>query len=145
MNLRRNRKFVQEGAFVGYNTKQRKILIDALESHRDETLTAEQIAEFAGKDSISRSAVYRNLSALEAQGLVKRIVTNGSNKVSYRYTGSENCKSHLHLECSKCGKTFHLDRPSTENLIDAVMQDSDFKIDSASVLYGVCGKCQEEK
>ena len=130
---------------MGYNTKQRKNLIEALEHHRDETLTAEQIVDLVGKDVISKSAVYRNLSSLESQGLVKRIVTSGSTKVFFRYTGSEDCKSHLHLECSKCGKTIHLNKPSTNNLIDAVLQDSDFKVDSSStVLYGICGECQDK-
>ncbi|MBR0302635.1 MAG: transcriptional repressor [Clostridia bacterium] len=130
---------------MGYNTKQRKRLIETLEQHRDETLSAEQITDLVGKDSISVSAVYRNLSSLESQGLVKRIVTNGSNKVYYRYTGSEGCRSHLHLECSKCGKTIHLDKPATNNLIDTVLHDSDFKVDSSStVLYGVCGECQDK-
>ncbi len=130
---------------MGYNTKQRKNLIEALEQHRDETLTAEQIVDLVGNDAISKSAVYRNLSSLESQGLVKRIVTNGSNKVYFRYTGSEDCKSHLHLECSKCGKTIHLNKPSTNSLIDAVLHDSDFRVDSSStVLYGVCGECMDK-
>ncbi|MBQ3356792.1 MAG: transcriptional repressor [Oscillospiraceae bacterium] len=128
---------------MGYMTSQRKALFDALEQHRDEALTAEQIIALMDK-SASRSAVYRNLSALEKQGLVKKTVIGGANRVLYRYVGSKECQDHLHLECSKCGKTYHLKTPATNALIDDVMQDANFQIDSTNtVLYGVCGKCRK--
>ena len=125
-----------------YMTRQRRKLLETLEKHRDETLCADQIVAYAGDEILSRSAIYRNLSSLESEGYVKRIVTSGKNKLFYRYIGSDECKNHIHLECSKCGKTFHLDVPSTNTLIEKVMQDSDFKIDiKNTVLHGICGKC----
>ncbi len=132
-----------EGLTLGYMTSQRKALFDVLELHRDEALSAEQIMEFIG-ECASRSAVYRNLSALEKSGLVKKTAATDSNKILYRYVGSDVCKNSLHLECSKCGKVFHLDEPSTNSLIDNVMQGSDFMVDSKdTVLHGVCEKCRK--
>ena len=128
---------------MSYMTSQRKVLFETLEQHRDETLSAEQIIELIG-DNASRSAVYRNLSALEKQGLIKKTTASGSNKALFRYVGSRECKDHLHLECSKCGKTYHLNLPATSALINNVLQDTKFKIDSSStVLYGVCEKCRK--
>lgn len=125
-----------------YLTSQRKALYELLEEHRDEALSADRIIELIG-DVASRSAVYRNLSALEKDELIKKTTASGSNKVFYRYVGSKECKDHLHLECSKCGKTYHLDMPATNVLIGDVMQGADFEVDSSStVLYGVCGKCR---
>ena len=125
-------------------TSQRKALFDVLELHRDEALSAEQIVELIG-GGVSRSAVYRNLSALEKSGLVKKTAAGDSNKALYRYVGSNVCKDHLHLECSKCGKVFHLDELSTGTLIANVLQGSDFMVDSSNtVLHGVCVKCRNE-
>ncbi len=125
-------------------TSQRKALFDVLELHRDEALSAEQIMELIG-DGASRSAVYRNLSALEKNGLVKKTAAGDSNKVLYRYVGSNVCKDHLHLECTKCGKVFHLDAPSTNTLINNIMKGSDFMVDSTdTVLHGVCVKCRKK-
>ena len=127
---------------VEYVTSLRKVLFEVLEQHRDEALSADQILLFMG-DHASRSAVYRNLSALEKQGLIKKVAVSGSNKAMYRYTGSKECRDHLHLECSKCGKTYHLKMPATNALIDGVMQDANFRIDTkCTVLYGVCEKCR---
>ena len=125
---------------MGYVTVQRKALFEVLEQHRDESLGADQIVSLMG-ESVSRSAIYRNLSSLEKQGLIKKTFVCGSNKVLYRYTGSKECRDHLHLECSKCGKTYHLKTPATNALIDGVMLDANFRIDTKdTVLYGVCEK-----
>ncbi len=128
---------------VGYVTSQRKALLEVLEQHRDETFCADRIISIMG-ESMSRSAVYRNLSSLEKQGLIKKATVSSSNKVLYRYTGSKECRDHLHLECSKCGKTYHLKMTATYALIDGVMQDANFRIDTKdTVLYGVCEKCRD--
>ncbi|MCR4615737.1 MAG: transcriptional repressor [Clostridiales bacterium] len=128
---------------MSYMTLQRKALIDVLEQHRDEPLSADRIITLIGENA-SRSAVYRNLSALEKQGLIKKTAASGSNKTLYRYVGSDECRDHLHLECSACGKTYHLKVPATNALINDVMQDANFQIDSSStVLYGICEKCRK--
>ncbi len=130
-------------SLLSYMTSQRKALYETLEQHRDEALTAEQIMSFIG-DGVSRSAVYRNLASLEKQGAIKRTAAPGSNTVMYRYTGSDTCRNHLHLECSECGNTYHLNVPATAALINDVMQDASFQVDSSStVLYGICEKCRK--
>ena len=128
-----------------YATKQRRLLLDVLEKHFDETLSADIIADLIGSDSVSRSAIYRNLSSLEADGLVKRVTLPSSQKAGFRYVGASDCKKHLHLECSRCGRTFHLALPSSNELIDNVMRDAGFKVDSATtVLNGICEDCRKD-
>ncbi len=129
---------------MNYETKQRSALVETLEEHRDEILAADTIAQLtAAKYSVSRSAVYRNLAKLEADGTIRRITVPGEARAFYRYTASPVCRRHIHLECSECGRTFHLDVGSTDSLIDSVMRQSNFRVDSGStVLYGVCGDCR---
>ena len=57
-----------------YLTRQRKQLLEYLSKHTDEQMTARQIADALTAESISISAVYRNLSALEVQLLTKNVV-----------------------------------------------------------------------
>ncbi len=128
-----------------YVTTQRKALLDALEERRDEPLSAEQILALIG-DGVSRSAVYRNLAELEKRGMVIKATSSGSNKALYKYIGSEECRDHLHLECSNCGRVFHLKLAATNTLIDGVMCDANFRVDrAATVLYGLCEKCRESR
>ena len=127
-----------------YTTKQRKQLLDVLEAHLDETLSANEICSLVSPEAISPSAIYRNLAALEKEGLVKRVSLPFTQKTGFRYVGSRECKNHLHLECTMCGRTFHLPTPATSQLIENVRQNSGFKIDSANtVLTGVCPDCEK--
>lgn len=125
-----------------YMTQPRKRLMTYLHNHADETLSAGQIA--GDLPEISVSAVYRNLSALEQEGAVRKVVKSGSREVFYRYVDAAACKSHLHLSCKKCGQTFHMDADETEELVRSIATLDKFAVDRAdTVLYGVCEKCQE--
>lgn len=124
-----------------YMTKQRKLLTDYLAQHTDESISAGQIAE-ALADTISKSAVYRNLSALEAEGKIRRVVSGSSREVVYQYVDGHDCKGCLHLSCTKCGKTVHMQKQIADTLVDSVALTDNFSIDKGeTVIYGVCAKC----
>ena len=128
----------------GYSTKQRKTLTDYLTSHRDEELTATEIARALRSEGISLSAVYRNLASLEEEGLVQRITRAGDRKIFFRFSGAEECREHIHLRCRKCGKTFHMDAGTTDLLDEKVAERCGFKMDRAeTVINGVCGECDK--
>ncbi|MBQ7595120.1 MAG: transcriptional repressor [Clostridia bacterium] len=129
-----------------YSTRQRKAMLDYLIQHKDESVTANQIAAGLEESGVSISAVYRNLASLEEEGKVTKISKGGSRKVYFRYTAAEDCRSHIHLSCRQCGKTYHMNVPATENLVSSVEKDSGFSVDrSLSVLYGVCEGCRNNK
>ena len=126
-----------------YMTKQRKDLLLYLSEHADEVLSAKQIAEALSGEEISVSAVYRNLSALEETGKVKRVSRAGSREVFFRYVASPACRGCLHLSCKRCGKTFHMDAKDADELISRLAIKEQFLVDRAeTVVYGVCGTCQ---
>ena len=127
-----------------YKTGQRRRLLDFLEKHRDRQFSAEQIAELIAAEGgeISLSAIYRNLERLEQEGAVRRAAAGEGRKAVYQYTGGE-CSEHLHLQCTGCGSTIHLDHESTEALRDAAQSCAGFSIDERkTVLYGRCSKCR---
>ena len=46
------------------------------------------------------------------------------------------------MSCKRCGKTYHMDVPTTQTLVDQVAEGAGFRVDrSATVLYGVCRDC----
>ena len=137
-----------------YMTQPRKRLLTYLHNHADEDLTAAKIAEELPE--ISVSAVYRNLSALEKDGAVRKVAKNGSREVFYQYRKAEACRDHLHLSCGCeganneytckiCGRTFHMDEAGTQALLDAIARVDGFTVDREdTVLYGICGECQNK-
>ena len=128
-----------------YMTKQRKILLEYLEEHADENISAKQIIDALSEYGISTSAIYRNIAALESENKITRVTKNGSREIYYRFTDSNECKKCIHLSCEKCGKTFHMNIEGAQQLVDNVEKSDMFRIDKANtVLYGLCKKCSEE-
>ncbi|MBO4407009.1 MAG: transcriptional repressor [Clostridia bacterium] len=129
-----------------YATKQRKRLLAFLEEHPDELFSVKEIAAALAPEGVSLSAVYRNVADMEEEGKLTRITRDGARTVLYRYADDEECKKHLHLSCFRCGKTYHMEEPVTDELIRAVAKSSDFDVDSQStVLYGICRDCKRRQ
>ena len=127
-----------------YKTKQRALLAQFLSRHPDETLSAREIAAALAGEGVSVSAVYRNLSRMEEEGLVRRASKAGSRETFFRYVEAEPCRHSLHMSCKRCGKTYHMDDRGAEELIRALTQNEHFALDrTETVLYGVCGTCRK--
>ena len=128
---------------AAYITKQRRILMTFLEDHPDESLTAADIAKALKEESISVSAVYRNLAALEEEGRVRRVSRSGGREAYYQFTDTEACRTHLHLLCKTCGATYHMDKSDADQLIRTLSEHERFAVDTVdTVLYGTCEACQ---
>ena len=126
-----------------YETRQRDSLIRFLNRHPDQLLSVQQIARALCQQQISLSAVYRNLSQLEVEGLIRKSAKPGSREAYYQYVGAPDCHAHLHLSCTRCGKTFHMDAEHTAQLTRAMWELDGFDLDiHKTVLYGICQNCR---
>ncbi len=142
-DLQMNRK-LEMCPMAKYLTRQRKQLLNYLSAHTDEQMTARQIADALEADQVSVSAVYRNLSALEEEGLLKRSVRDGTRDLFFQYIAAEPCKNSLHLSCRVCGKSIHLGARETRQLLSSTLESTGFQIDkSETILYGVCAECRK--
>lgn len=125
-----------------YQTKQRKKLLEYLECHTDELLSVEQIAKALANDNISVSAIYRNFAKLESEGKVRKASRTGERNIYYQYIAAEHCRESLHLNCKKCGKSYHLNAQLAETITKGLLSTEKFEIDIANtVIYGICDVC----
>ena len=128
---------------AAYLTKQRRILLNFLAEHPDESLSAADIAKALEGGSISVSAVYRNLAALEEEGRIRRVARSGGREIYYQYTDTDACRTQLHLLCKVCGGTYHMAKPDADQLIRTLAEHEKFAVDTVdTVLYGTCEACQ---
>ena len=129
-----------------YMTSQRKILLEYLSRHHERQISAKQIEEDLRLQGISLSAVYRNLSDLENENLVKRCTKGGKREVYYQYVATESCKNALHLTCKICGRTTHMSADTTSDFCLRLLASDGFEVDkSETIIYGVCKNCRQEK
>ena len=129
-------------AMQKYFTEQRRIILEYLESRKDECVTAKEIAA-ALSLSVSKSAVYRNLAALAEEGKVVRVGLSGDRSFGYRYAGSHTCAGKIHISCVKCGRTEHVSPAATARLERALAAEEGFSLRKGEcMLYGVCKSCR---
>ncbi len=126
-----------------YMTEQRKLLMSFLEQHHDKQMSVKDIAEALSDKKISVSALYRNLTFLEKAGHISRTLKSGSRESYYQYVKAEVCKNSIHITCTGCGKTFHMNTVAAESMINAVKATDGFEISRLkTVLYGTCKECR---
>lgn len=125
-----------------YNTQQRKKLIDFMRENTEKTFTIEEIIENMGDEGISQSTAYRLMTKLVEEGLVHRTVKGNSRSFVYQYISDSHCEGHLHIKCTGCGKVCHLDSGITAHIKNDIKDNTEFEIDSHTVLLGRCDNCK---
>ncbi|ADU24196.1 MULTISPECIES: Fur family transcriptional regulator [Ruminococcus] len=133
-----------------YNTVQRGELLEFMAKHRTTAFTVKEIADMMRTDSDipkppGESTVYRLIKELVESGEVKRTVRGNSRTFVYQLTDGESCHHHLHMKCVSCGKLYHMDDESSRVLVERILQEDSFEIDSSAVLPGKCGGCRGTK
>ena len=89
----------------------------------------------------STGTVYRNLSTLIDQGLVKKIHF-GSTFDRFE----ANTKPHYHLICESCGNIFDFDMAIYEDLNDQAKKLTTFTINYHKLdFYGICQDCRQSE
>ena len=91
----------------------------------------------ASMPKISLGTVYRNLSQLEDEGMIRSIVDG----TMTRYDG--NIIPHHHLQCTVCGKLFDIEITDT-HLKSSIKEDFQFEVDKIEmVFFGICSDHKE--
>ena len=85
-----------------YSTKPRALILEILSKAQGHISAKEIIEQLKNHGQAASSAtVYRTLSLLEAQGLVKKM-TVGTGPACYQYMNERACLEHFHLKCTEC-------------------------------------------
>ena len=131
-----------------YQTQQRKILISFLVDSHDRQLTIEEIMEGLKDEgrNVPQNSVYRLMKKLVDEGVVRRHAKEDSRQYVYQIIESEECHSHLHLQCTECGKLVHLSHEATSEARQWMQGATGFELNQEKTfLYGTCKECKKNK
>lgn len=128
-----------------YNTDRKKEIIALLSTHAKGALTTEEICGKILSDGKGKSTVYRIISELVREGVVKKIAGAQTRRVTYQYLGKIKCREHLHLKCKSCERLIHLDRSTSELIINSLKSNGSFALDPMEILSGVCQGCARKE
>ena len=127
-----------------YNTKQRDEIIAFFNRHRGGCFTAKELIG-SGEIPAGEATVYRTLSRLAAQGVLKRYI-DGENGASYQLNLSEECSEHFHLKCEHCHRIIHMDCEFMADMKRHIESSHSFIVDiGKTVIYGLCAECVEKE
>ena len=120
------------------NTKQRKLVLDAVRALHDHPTADEVFCETRRHDErISRGTVYRNLALLADDGTIQMLKTPGGNRFDDR------CDRHAHLICTSCGAVRDVELPYDDAVDGAAMAETGFaQVTHYAFFEGICPACQ---
>lgn len=132
---------------TGYRTKNRQMILGYLRRNKDTTVCVSDIYNYLKENNltVNLTTIYRYLDKLVLEKQLIKYAADKGEKASYQYVDVEaDCLHHLHLQCVKCGKIFHVDQEIMEKVQRCSSEKYRFHIDcNNSILYGVCDSCNE--
>ncbi len=128
---------------MGYSTGKKELITELLSHNHDKSYTIEEISEAVTYDGRGKSTVYRLISELVREGVLRRLSDGKTRHCTYQYVGDEHCHKHMHLKCNGCGKLIHLDENTTRAFEKKILSLGGFSIEEGSFIYGKCKECTE--
>lgn len=136
---------------MGYQTEQKKVLLEYLSQHSDQAFSIDELAEEMQADAElssvpGKSTLYRLMFQLVEEGRVKRFAKGHSRHFLYQMVSCPHCTEHLHLRCTVCGKLYHMEDQESAQIVRTILERHHFAVDGAdAVLPGCCEECQPHR
>ena len=128
-----------------YRSDGRQALAEFFSRNPDRQFTTEELCiALHGSEADGRSSIYRHLTRLCTDDVVRKFY-NGEQKCAvYQYVGKScDCGKHFHQKCTQCGSLRHLDCDDSLDFAAHLLKAHGFLVDCGqSILYGLCADCR---
>lgn len=123
------------------NTKQRRLVLEAVQSHNDHPTADRIYMDVREKDGkISRGTVYRNLSVLEEGKEITHVKVPAADRYDFRLD------NHYHIICTCCGAVCDAPIGYKEKYDRMIEQETGFCIERHRTIFeGICSECQKKQ
>ncbi len=129
-------------------TKQRLLILEALDGCSDRHLTAEEIYEIVknGYPRIGLATVYRTIQLLLNLGLIESVqLEDGYVRYEIGKSGEKSHRHH-HLICLGCKKVISFQNDLLDDLENQIYESTSFQVVNHEVkLYGYCRECLADR
>ncbi|MCH8830251.1 MAG: transcriptional repressor [Planctomycetes bacterium] len=123
-------------------TQERALIVEEVFSsheHFDADQLIEQVTSRKDGNRVSRSTVYRTLSALEEAGLIRKVAHINDRKV---YEHDYGYPQHDHLICKQCGELTEFENDAISRLLEQIASTHGFRMRSHRLeVSGICRSC----
>jgi len=142
-----NEKFAEYLRTKGQRfTRERQIIVEEVFSsheHFDTEVVIERVTHRADSRRVSRSTVYRTLTAMEDAGLIRKVARpHGADVYEHDYGYPQ----HDHMICDQCRELIEFRNQEISDLIEKIVATHGFlKTGHRLEVYGTCEKCRRPK
>lgn len=130
---------------MGYNTKQKNIILSCLAANSEKFLSAKEVFALCEQNEtpVGLATIYRQLEGLAEQNMAKRIISADNSGARFQYIDQGEHKDSFFLKCDCCGKMTNADCGLLAEVSDHMSAKHGFQINTnRSVLYGRCKECK---
>lgn len=130
-----------------YSTKQKKLILEIFEKHKDKHLTIDEISLYLTQNCtpVGTTTIYRQTQRLLDEGLIRKYSLGSNNKACFQYVSNNSCSEHFHLKCTSCQKLFHASCSFLNSIGNHIFEHHEFSVDNTrTVFYGTCKNCKEK-
>lgn len=92
-------------------------------------------------DDIPKSSVYRIVDALESDGTIRKVGFDSGRRALYQLSEGNECPHHMHIRCTSCGKTVHIDGKTSSEIEEIIESRLGFSSCLSTVFTGKCPEC----
>ncbi len=119
------------------NTSQRRNILEIIRQEGHATLPEIEEKLLASGEKMALSTIYRNLSKLESENIVRKIPIKSGDDF-YEFYEQE---KHDHFICLKCGKI--VDIPKKKTNIKSLEKEGKSVEEVVTIYYGLCDDCNK--
>ena len=130
-----------------YHTNGKRALCDFMAENPDRQFTTEELCQAIHGNTEKKSSVYRHLSQLCDEAVLRKFRSEALGCAVYQYVGRGcDCGEHFHAKCLACGAIHHLACSDSLTFAAHLKEDHGFLVDCGrSMLYGLCADCRAKK
>lgn len=125
-----------------YSTQSKKKVQELFSSNPSSSFTLKEIMEKV--PDIPKSSLYRIVDALENDSYIRKVAVTAHRESSYQLYDSLSCPYHMHIRCTQCGKTIHIDRKTSSEIESIIESRLGFSDCLSTVFRGVCPECRRK-
>ncbi|MFO8008311.1 MAG: Fur family transcriptional regulator [Candidatus Brocadiia bacterium] len=123
-------------------TRLRLAIMEALHRGGSVATAAGLLEELRRQHDVHKTTVYRNLSALEEAGLLRRVPSEGRASC-YELTCPHSLPVHPHFTCRSCGEVICLEPVDLTDVWEMLTGEHGVNVEQAEVtLTGLCAECR---
>ena len=120
-------------------------ILEYLEKNKNRTVTAADIENYLIEKecAVNKTTIYRFLDKLIIEKKIVKYAAEKGKKATFQYIeDGHHCEKHLHLQCIKCGRIFHLECEFMDEIAAHIQSEHGFFIEcKRSIIYGTCREC----